>query len=66
MTFIKQLTLIKSDDIYETANLYQVRWYFLKAQGTSIACIFRKQIMFIKLQLLMSLSMNQFIQWFAI
>ena len=56
---------------------YQVRWHlwnnwlvssqmlFLKTQGTSIACIFRKQNIFIQLQLLMSLSMNQFVQWFA-
>ena len=39
---------------------------FLKIQGMSIACIFKKRNMFMKLQLLMSLSMNQFIQWFAI
>jgi len=40
------MTFIKPDDI------------FLKTQGTSIACIFKKENMFIKLQLLMSLSMN--------
>jgi len=51
---MKQMTFIKSDDI------------FLKTQGTSIAYIFRKQNMFIKLQLIMSLSMNQFTQQFAI
>jgi len=39
---------------------------FLNTQGISIAYIFRKQNMFIKSQLLMSLSMNQFIQRFAI
>ena len=53
--------------------IYQVRWHllnnwllssqmtFLKTKGTSIVCIFRKQNMFIKLKLLPSSSMNQFI-----
>jgi len=39
---------------------------FLKTQDTSIVFIFSKQNIFIKLQLLMSLSMNQFVQWFTI
>ena len=43
------ISVIKSNDIC------------LKTQGMSIACVFRKQIMSVKLQLLMSLSMNQFI-----
>jgi len=38
---------------------------FLKTTGTSIACTFRKHNMFTKLQLLMSLPMNQFIQQFT-
>jgi len=48
--------------VIKSEHIYQVRWhFFLKTQGTSIACVFRKQNMFIKLQLLMSLLMNQFI-----
>jgi len=54
------MTFMKTDDIYIKLD------DIFKAQDTFIACIFRKQNMFLKLQLLMSLSMNQFIQRFAI
>jgi len=47
------MTFFKSDDI------------FFETQATSIAYIFRKH-MFIKLQLLMILSITQFIQRFTI
>ena len=46
----------------QSEYIYQVKWnFFLKTERTSIICIFKNQNMFIKLQLLMSLSMNQFI-----
>jgi len=42
-----QNIFIKSDGIYETADLYQYQMTFLKTQGTCIACIFRNQSVFI-------------------
>ena len=66
MTFMKQsrglIIILRYAKVLSSQNIFiKSDDICLNTQGMSTACIFIKQNMFIKLQLLMSLSMNQFI-----